>query len=483
MINLTFSYMAGYWTPVSKKQVFAGRQSFTEAVNTNNLRTYREVQYKLSDGRSLGMYVRPDFKDNRNPPILVIVGGLGFGGPVAANSWRPYLTNWNPILVDTRGAGNSAPLADPAAVDSNTILEDLEGIVAATGLKEIPILGYSFAGTLGLMLADRLTDAGMTVPFVGTMSPTMCDTDRDWCFDFNKIGQSFPDDAKADAWRRWEQLCALLPSGTDAAPGEVLNVYTRMLRNPDPAVSLDAFVRMRMWEDAPYRHLDDSFTAASVAGTLQAWLKRGLCVEDYMKAVTTSRGGLDDYFNDPDMVRDEEDRKQLRAARTLGRYIANMIVWTESWEANCGLGPEGMLPTLKTLRQKGLPALITQNSGDALVPAGQAARWQSAWPEAVQIIETQGHGVNSEVTREALFTWLEERRLAVCGPEATQERLARLQAEDSFKRDLGDAVKANKTVDAAVAVLSRGDAREAARILPFAHEKKRWLDSKQFAIA
>lgn len=502
--SLLLPFASGRWAPKKKKQQFPLSKRFAEQ---SSIPTYQELSFPTKDGRSLGVYVSPNFKENPNPPIFVIVGGLGFGGPVPANNWRNYLGNWNPILIDPRGSGNSYPMADITGTENGKVLDDLEAVILSTGLREIPIAGYSYAGTLALMLADRLTDLGCSVPFVSAISPTMCDTDRDWCFDYSKIGPSFSDSVKNVARARWNALAEKL-DGISVTTDSVLHTYARLMRDPNPNAVLDAFVRMRLWEDAPYMHLNENFNVDSVRATLKKGLKVGKTPEDFIYGLSQKRISLDEFFKDPKQVPAElkdsaidEYRTATRDARTHARYIANIMVWTEAWLGNCGFESDGLLPVLKKLQAKNIPALITQNTGDPLLPAGQMQRWLRAWPEAVRALETSGHGLNSDIAKRALFAWTEEKRMALCGPAGVDDRLQRSEAEFWFRRDMGDALtlsagsvdKAsalmattargsrealNEAASCSLPALDAAQKREALRMRPYILEKKQWLDAR-----
>ena len=75
----------------------------------------------------------------RTPSYLGDLGGLG--------AWREL------ILPDTRGTGESAVPADPAAYRCDRLARDVEALRAELGLERIDLLGHSAGGSVALRYA------------------------------------------------------------------------------------------------------------------------------------------------------------------------------------------------------------------------------------------------------------------------------------------------------------------------------------------
>lgn len=452
-LDQAFNFTAGVWAPPKIKMSFPPRRQYSEANSDPN---YREYRFPLSgdEPRELGVYLREDFERNPYPPVIIITGGLGFSrGAATANGWKNYLKHWNPILIDTRGAGNSFPLGDPSATDVTKIVSDIIQIQLSLGLKEVGIIGYSFAGSLALLTADALTRNGYTVPFVAGISPTLCNGDQDWCFDYKAIGQTFGNSSAA--FQRWNDLVEpLARQGKEISTQTILETYATALRTNDTDIFLDAFVRMRKWEDAPYMHLPDDYSTADVRASLLSGMKDNKNLSDFIADLTAGRADLDLYFHDPEAyVQDnlandptgvDRRRTDIRQARTLARYLGNIIIWTESWKNNCGQPPQGITATLIALRAQNIKGLLTLNTGDPLVPPAQFAQWQSAWPEAARILTASGHGQVDTIVKNQLFDWLEDRRMELCESSAEQRqqwkdsnRIRQLDLNDAFRESAG----------------------------------------------
>lgn len=440
--------LSGVWSPRKAKMQFPASSKSGEGDPL-----YRQYHFTPEGGgRRLGVYLRQDFERNPNPPVMVIAGGLGFGGPVAANGWRRYLKNWNPIIVDTRGTGISTPMADNQGWDTMGIVEDLIELQLFFGLREVGKIGYSFAGTLALLMAAELQRAGVKTPFVGALSPTFCQGDVEWCFDFERIASKMTGEQYERAQGIWDALVAPLKEGGIAVtPRNILDTYAKVFRCGNPNMFMDAFIRMRAWEYLPYGFLPDDYGVESVRRDMQRGLKPGKTLDDFLIALMKNEADLTEFLVDSedktvyqDLPECEIDarRAELRQATTLARNIQNEVGWTEGWRHNAGFDPNrGIAPHMAPLDALGRDVFVTLNRDDPLLPTGQAQQWRDALPESrIQMFDVAAHGTDSKAVRNALFEWVEEQRLRLCGPQTQDKRRAAVDNERAWQLDTRGAI-------------------------------------------
>ena len=474
--------ISGAWSPRKAKMQFPPRSKSGEGDPV-----YRQYHYTPESGeRQLGVFLRQDFATNPNPPVMIIAGGLGFGGPVAANGWRRYLKNWNPIIVDTRGSGISTPVADTGGFDTNAIIQELIELQLFFGLREVGKIGYSFAGTLALLMAAELNKVGMQTPFVGALSPTYCQGDIEWCFDFDRIASKMTPEQRQRAGQIWNDLIAPLEErNIEVSPQAILDTYSGLFRCGDPAIFMDAFIRMRAWEYLPYGFLPEDYSAETVRRDMERGLQDGKSLDDFLIALMNNEANIYEFFiNSEDrsayqgLPESEIDqrRAELRQAITLARNIQNEVGWTEGWRMNAGFDQaQGIGGLLSPLEESGENIFVTLNSGDPLLPSDQLAQWRQALPKArMNIFDVAAHGTDSEEVRASLFDWIEQQRVTLCGGEAQEQRRRAVDHERSWQLDMKGAVQlSGGDMARAIAIMltsERGDpdalAAQAERIAP-----------------
>lgn len=434
-----FPYISGQWSPRKATQQFpqAKQLKSAEQLSPYNRKSYDEHRVSTSSGRSMGVYLRQDYTENPNPPIVVIVGGAGFGGTVPANSWHTYLENWNPILIDARGAGNSLPLGDKEAASIDGTTDDFLDVLAQFGISKAGIIGYSFAGTLALSLAGKMNGMGLPVPFVAGISPTMCKGDKEWCFQHDKISGTLRRDVSDIGQARWENLVELV--NTEATAENVLSTYSQLLRSEDTGMAIDASVRMNLWEDVPYL----IFPENNFFDAINKGLRPGKTLQDFYAELAKGNANLDDFFCSEDEIENDNTeidslRSQYRTSRYMARKLVHVLLWTEGWQSNFGFDDQGLLPTLENLNASDTCGLITLNSGDPLLPAGQADDVKKTWPTAAQTFEVEGHGLCAPSVCEKVHEWLDQQRLKYCGNDtnALASRKQLVQDQRSYSLDM-----------------------------------------------
>lgn len=426
--------VSGDWFARTAKLAVPSRQELN-GDDENSMR-YVEDFYQAEDGMRLGVYQSMQASDEK-PPVMVFVGGLGFGGPVPANSWRRYLKNWSPLLVDSRGSGRSVPFAATHQSEPDLCLNDFEDIQRLAGYQSMGYVGYSFAANYALWMAERSLRAGRKVPFVAVTSPVLCTGDRTWCF--NRLRNEYvgPPEIQQRLQETWKEMIAPVDEAPFARVEDaVLNWYDQALNdNTSFPKFLDAFIRMANWEATPYNY--DLWEPEKVV----ADLKYAAAIPFDLFVAKLMLGTLDLAVDarQEEGIKDEDERSWLRESMRTVRYVANMKLWIRGWQKNCWLDEKtGILSTLKFLRERKVPALILLNREDPLLPESQAVVWQKAWPEAVRVLDGSGHGLSSPQAQNMFFEFLETRR----GRLANADRSRVLRQRNLWAlKDLGQAVE------------------------------------------
>jgi proline iminopeptidase len=276
----------------------------------------------------------------RGKPAVVFHGGPGSG----ASPW--FRTFFDPdayrlVLFDQRNCGRSTPHAsEPGTdLDANTtshLVADAELLREQLGIERWLVFGGSWGSTLALAYSEA--HPGRVSEIVLSSVTTGRHEEFDWLFR-GGLARFFPE--------QWERLLAAVPgAGSDA---DVVDAYSRLLGDQDPAVRRSAAFEWCMWESAT-----------------PAW------------PPTTE---LAQRFRDPEYA--------LAFARIVTHYVrAN--AWLE----------DGVL-----LRDAGvladIPGALVSGRYDFQAPIANAYELRRVWPRAdVLIVDEAGHVPTGELGRQ-----------------------------------------------------------------------------------
>ena len=276
----------------------------------------------------------------RGKPAVVFHGGPGSG----ASPW--FRTFFDPdayrlALFDQRNCGRSTPHASEPDTDleANTtwhLVADAEFLRERLGIERWLVFGGSWGSTLALAYSEAHPDRVSEI--VLSSVTTGRHEEFDWLFR-GGLARFFPE--------QWERLCGAVPdAGSDA---DVVDAYSRLLADPDPAVRRSAALEWCMWESAT-----------------PAW------------PPTTE---LAERFRDPEYA--------LAFARIVTHYVrAN--AWLE----------DGVL-----LRDAGLladiPGALISGRYDFQAPIANAYELRRVWPRAdLVIVDEAGHVPTGELGRQ-----------------------------------------------------------------------------------
>jgi proline iminopeptidase len=263
-------------------------------------------------------------------PALFLHGGPG-GGANAGHRRLFDPERYRIVLLDQRGCGRSLPHAsDPGAdLSTNTtwhLVADIERVREALGIERWLVLGGSWGSALALAYAETHPDRVTELVLRGIF--TLREWELDWFYE-GGASALFPD--------LWEEFLRPVP---EAERGGLIAAYSRLLRDPDPAVHDAAAVAWSTWE----------------AATLTLRPR-------------------------PDLVASfGESRYATAFARIENHYFVNRG-WFE----------EGQL-IRDASKLRAIPGVIVQGRYDVCTPPRTAWDLHRAWPEAeLQMIDDAGH--------------------------------------------------------------------------------------------
>jgi proline iminopeptidase len=173
-------------------------------------------------------------------PAVVLHGGPGSG---CAPWWRSFfdLEAYRVVLFDQRGCGRSrphagAPVVDLAANTTHHLIADIERLRAHLRVERWLVLGGSWGTTLGLAYAqahpERISE--LVLFSVTTTTPR----EVEWIT--RDVGRLFP--------AEWARFRDGLPVAD--RDGRLVDAYSRLLHDPDPAVREGAARDRCEWEEA-----------------------------------------------------------------------------------------------------------------------------------------------------------------------------------------------------------------------------------------
>ena len=173
-------------------------------------------------------------------PAVVLHGGPGSG---CTPGWRRFFdpAAYQIVLFDQRGCGRSTPHASDPAVDLSTntthhLLADIERLREYLGVERWLIFGGSWGSTLGLAYAEAHPERVSELILFSVVMTTQREVE--WIT--REMGRVFP--------AEWAHFRDGVPAAD--RDGNLVEAYSRLLHDPDPAVREQAAVDWCAWEDA-----------------------------------------------------------------------------------------------------------------------------------------------------------------------------------------------------------------------------------------
>ncbi len=273
-------------------------------------------------------------------PVVFLHGGPGGGSsPSHRRLFDP--SAYRIVLFDQRGCGRSLPHASTTGdLSLNTtwhLVADIELLRESLGISRWQVFGGSWGSTLALAYAEKHPDRVTELVLRGIF--TLRKSEVDWYYR-GGAANLFPD--------LWEKFTAPL----EGLSGDPVELYAKLLADPDPEVHGPAAVAWSTWEGATVTLLPRPELVAEFA------------VPEYA----------------------------LAFARIENHYFVNNG-WLE----------EGQL-LRDAVRLKDIPGVIVQGRYDIATPAASAWDLHKAWPEAeLVLVPDAGHAYDEPGVLSALL--------------------------------------------------------------------------------
>lgn len=281
----------------------------------------------MGDGQQI--YYEVSGNPDGKPAVYLHGGPGGASSPDQRRVFDPE--KYRIVLFDQRGCGDSlphasAPDADLSAITTWHIVADMEALRSHLGIDTWLVCGGSWGSALALAYAQKHPDSVSELVLRGIF--TLRKSELDWFYE-GGAANVYPD--------LWEGYVEPVP---EDQRGRLIEAYSRLLNDPDPAVHVPAAKAWSRWESSTITLLQDA--------------------------------DLIDHFT--------EDAFAVAFAR-----IENHFFMNQGWFYDGQLIAEAH-------KLKNIPAVIIQGRYDMCTPAVTAWDLHRAWPEAdFQMIPDAGH--------------------------------------------------------------------------------------------
>ncbi|MDR7085901.1 proline iminopeptidase [Aeromicrobium panaciterrae] len=281
----------------------------------------------VGDGQQI--YYEVSGNPDGKPAVYLHGGPGGASSPDQRRCFDP--SKYRIVLFDQRGCGNSlphtsAPDADLSAITTWHLVQDIETLREHLGIDRWLVCGGSWGSALALAYAQKHPAAVSELVLRGIF--TLRRSELDWFYE-GGAANVYPD--------LWEGYIAPVP---EVERGHLIEAYSRLLNNPDPAVHVPAAKAWSRWESSTITLLQDT--------------------------------ELIDHFT--------EDAFAVAFAR-----IENHFFMNDGWFTDNQLVTE-------SAKLKDIPGVIIQGRYDMCTPATTAWDLHRAWPEAeFRMIPDAGH--------------------------------------------------------------------------------------------
>ena len=281
----------------------------------------------VGDGQQI--YYEVSGNPDGKPAVYLHGGPGGASSPDQRRVFDP--AKYRIVLFDQRGCGNSLPHASEPEADLSTnttwhIVADIEALRSHLGIERWLVCGGSWGSALALAYAEMHPAAVTELVLRGIF--TLRKGELDWFYE-GGAANVYPE--------LWEGYVAPVP---EDERHNMIEAYSRLLNNPDPAVHLPAGKAWSLWESSTITLLPDPEVIA--------------------------------HFT--------EDTFAVAFARIENHYFMNAGWFTDNQLID------------DAVKLKDIPGVIIQGRYDMCTPAVTAWDLHRSWPEAeLRMIPDAGH--------------------------------------------------------------------------------------------
>lgn len=203
--------------------------------HTYNL--YPEIEFFESKFLKAGDFHEVYYEVCGNPkgePVVFLHGGPGSGcNPTQRRFFDPahYLI----VLIDQRGCGRSKPLGATTQNTTDDLVDDIDAIRIALGIKQWLVFGGSWGSTLALAYAVQHPDrvSGLILRGIFLSRPS----ELNWFL--GEVQTFFPES--------WMVLCEFLPPNKRHNP---LEAYAQLIFSDDSSINIPAAINWNAFESS-----------------------------------------------------------------------------------------------------------------------------------------------------------------------------------------------------------------------------------------
>lgn len=190
--------------------------------------------HRLDTGDGHRLFVE-ECGNRHGTAVVFLHGGPGSG---CSADHRRYFdpAHYRIVLIDQRGSGRSTPVGETRANATDLLVQDIERVRDALGIRRWVVFGGSWGATLALRYAAAHPQRVRAMVLRGVFLARTCDID--WFFGPQGAARVFPE-AYAD-------LVGALPMGER---GDVAAAYHRRVHAPDDAEAAAWARRWQAWGD------------------------------------------------------------------------------------------------------------------------------------------------------------------------------------------------------------------------------------------
>ncbi|KQY59882.1 proline iminopeptidase [Aeromicrobium sp. Root495] len=234
------------------------------------------------------------------PAVYLHGGPGGASSPDQRRVFDPE--KYRIVLLDQRGCGQSlphasAPEADLTSITTWHIVEDIESLRRHLDVEAWLVCGGSWGSALALAYAEKHPAAVSELVLRGIF--TLRPSELDWFYE-GGAASVYPD--------LWEGFVAPVPP---EQRGRLVEAYSRLLNDPDPAVHVPAAKAWSRWESSAITLLPDESLVEHF--TEDAFAVAFARIENHF----FMHGG---WFEDGQLIRDASSLKDVPAVIVQGRY-------------------------------------------------------------------------------------------------------------------------------------------------------------------